>query len=159
MKKQAVEVCDSPISGTCAETKRRWRTARQQNRSKTTSSPRSHCTKHFRWTLAKEKAHTEERQKILPSRSWRALRWRRWRGCHTRIWFWMNERAPLCSSEQTTNRAARNCTRKEREGSDGLGEERAHIFLMPPYLSGIFLSICSNLEYSTWCGTHDIIEF
>lgn len=64
------------------------------------------------WT--KTRRHCEETED-LPSRSWRALRWRRWRGCHTRIWFWMNERGPLCSSEQTKSQAERNCTRRERE--------------------------------------------
>lgn len=61
-----------------------------------------------------EKRHREETED-LPSRSWRALKWRRWRRCHTRIWFWMNEREPLCSSEQTKTRAEKNCTRGERQ--------------------------------------------
>lgn len=61
-----------------------------------------------------EKRRREETED-LPSRSWRALKWRRWRRCHTRIWFGMNEREPLCSSEQTKSQAEKNCTRGERQ--------------------------------------------
>ena len=79
----------------------------------------SHCTKkHLRYMVEKQTNTTStywEQTEDLPSRSWRALKWRRWRGCHTRIWFWMNERGPLCSSEQTKTQAERNCTEKERE--------------------------------------------
>lgn len=72
------------------------------------------CTKRYGEWWTKTRRHREETED-LPSRSWRALKWRRWRCCHTRIWFWMNERAPLCSSEQTKTQAERNCTRRERE--------------------------------------------
>lgn len=107
------------------------------------------------WTITKHEGIVK-RQEDLPSRSWRALRWRRWRGCHTRIWFWMNERGPLCSSEQTKSQAGRNCTRRERgKGNEGLGEERSDKSLVWMSLKDIFFSSYTwwkidYLENPTW---------
>lgn len=107
------------ISDNCMETKEMVTGSETTNHSKTASNqPFTLHRIHTRinadeWRTKKHRG-TEETED-LPSRSWRALRWRRWRGCHTRIWFWMNERGPLCSSEQTKTQAETNCTRRERE--------------------------------------------
>lgn len=82
-------------------------------RAKTTAA---RCTRaNLRSGMSERKEVDEETEEDLPSRSWRALKWRRWRRCHTRIWFWMNGREPLCSSEQTRTRAEKSCTRRERQ--------------------------------------------